>query len=152
MKHFNTQKGFILIEALMAVLILGIVGLMALQALMLANKAVLLSDIRTTAESLSRTQMEEIKHVAYNNGYQAAVNGEAQYSKILDIPSGFYLFSEKYNGSTDKGAKIIAIAWTSSSGKQLNDTGLEKIVLYVYHGNSLETSKYILTLEGYVIK
>jgi prepilin-type N-terminal cleavage/methylation domain-containing protein len=67
LKLIKTEKGFSLIEVLIAV---GLVGLMAaafLMAIATASKAVLLADERTTAESLAKSQIESIKEQEYDD-------------------------------------------------------------------------------------
>ena len=60
------EKGFTLIEVLVALLILGIIGTGFLMALTIASKAIIIADERTTAESLARSQMEHVKNQDYS--------------------------------------------------------------------------------------
>lgn len=61
----KNEKGFTLIEVLVALAILGIIGTGFLMALATASKAIIIADERTTAESLARSQMEYVKNQAY---------------------------------------------------------------------------------------
>ena len=60
------EKGFTLIEVLVALLILAIIGTGFLMALTIASKAIIIADERTTAESLARSQMEHAKNQDYS--------------------------------------------------------------------------------------
>ena len=60
------ERGIGLIEVLIALVILGIIAIAFLGGLATTSKAVLVADIRTTAESLARSQMEDVKNQAYD--------------------------------------------------------------------------------------
>ena len=59
------EKGFSLIEVVIAMLILGIVAAALLSGLATASRAIYIADERATAESLARDQMESVKKQAY---------------------------------------------------------------------------------------
>ena len=60
------EKGFALIEVLLALGILAIVGTTFLVGLGVSSKAILVANERTTAESLARSQMEWVKDLPYD--------------------------------------------------------------------------------------
>lgn len=65
----KNEKGFTLIEVVIALLLLGIIASGFLMTLSTATKAILVADERTTAESLARSQMESIKEQPYAGTY-----------------------------------------------------------------------------------
>lgn len=59
------SRGFSMIEVVIAIALLGIIGVSILTALSTATLALIIADQRATAESLARTQMEYIKNAEY---------------------------------------------------------------------------------------
>ncbi len=59
------QRGFGLVEVIIALALLGIIGVSFLGTLANASNAIILSDGRTTAESLARSEMEYVKSQEY---------------------------------------------------------------------------------------
>ena len=72
----HNSRGFALVEVVIAIALLGMLGVAFLGGLSTASKAIFIADERATAESLARSQMEYIKSQSYN----------ATYEKIDDIP------------------------------------------------------------------
>ncbi|MDD2251593.1 MAG: type II secretion system protein [Dehalococcoidales bacterium] len=66
---FKEQRGFTFIEVLVGVAIMGMIVAAFMLALATAFKANTLADIRTTADSLARAQMEYIKSLDYSESY-----------------------------------------------------------------------------------
>ena len=64
-KLLHEQKGQLLIEVLVAVTILGVVAVAFLSAMVTSYGAVALADRKTTAESLTRTELERVKDAPY---------------------------------------------------------------------------------------
>ena len=64
-KRLRKQSGFTLVEVIIALGLLGIIGIAFLGTLANASSAIILSDGRTTAESLARSEMEYIKSQEY---------------------------------------------------------------------------------------
>jgi type II secretory pathway pseudopilin PulG len=63
----GSSRGFIFIEVLIAIALLGIISIALMGALSTNSTVLIIADERTTAESLVRRQMEYVK----NQGYQA---------------------------------------------------------------------------------
>ncbi len=67
-KLMKNEKGFTLIEVLVALGLLGVFAAVFLTGIATSSKAILIADERTTAESLARSQMEYVKELDYING------------------------------------------------------------------------------------
>jgi len=65
-KQLRKQKGFTLIEVIIAMALLGVIAIAFLGALATASNAIILADERTNAESLARSQMEYVKNQDYS--------------------------------------------------------------------------------------
>ncbi len=61
----GSSRGFTLIEVLVALALVGIIAIAFLGGLSTASRAVLTADVRTTAESLARTHIEDAKNQEY---------------------------------------------------------------------------------------
>jgi Tfp pilus assembly protein PilV len=61
----RSQRGQALIEVLIAVCILGVVAVAFLSALVVGYQGVILADEKTMAESLTRTQLENIRYAEF---------------------------------------------------------------------------------------
>ena len=145
----GSSGGFTLIEVLVALALFGIIAITFLGGLTTASRAVLTGDVRTTAESLARTQMEYVKSQFYE---YAPVDGEKLYVKIDsdDIPDGYTICSVNRAGdpvNCDPGQNIIAVPWDSQSNEDIaTDNGLQRIKLVIKHED-----RYIFSLEGYKV-
>lgn len=63
----KSQKGFTLVEVLVAVALLSIIGVGLVSALGGATKVLLKADTRETARDLAQAQMESVQNQAYDN-------------------------------------------------------------------------------------
>ena len=150
----GNSSGFTLIEVLVALALFGIIAITFLGGLTTASRAVLTADIRATAESLARTQMEHVKNQLYE-GQDQLVDGEALYLKISaeDIPDGYAIWSVRRDGEPDNGDPddpIIAVPWNTDDDKPLEslgaDSGLQRIKLIIMH-----EGQRIFSLESYKV-
>lgn len=103
-------------EILIALAILGMVVVAFLSALATGSQAIIVADARTTAESLSRSELEYIKNSAYDD-----TNNPPQYSldPAIDIPDGYNVEMEALR--LDPGNDGIE-----------DDEGIQKITVEVY--------------------
>jgi len=71
----SRESGTTLIEAVVALAILGTIGVTFLSGLTTTSKAAFISDEQATAESLAQSQMEWVKNASYSynaTGYTSA--------------------------------------------------------------------------------
>ncbi len=69
----KNEKGFSLIEVIIALALLGIIAVAVLGGLATASNTLAIADERTTAESLARSQMEYAKNQTYAASYTAPI-------------------------------------------------------------------------------
>ena len=141
------EKGFTLIEVLVALAILGLIGAAFLMALATASKAIIIADERTTAESLARSQMEFVKDLEY-----------IYYNAVGHSVYGIFYEEDGDDGTPPPNYSIVFIAepidpttglpYTGPDGDGVygQDDGIQKLEVTVSHqGNT------VLTLEGYKV-
>ena len=135
------SRGFTLIEVVIAMLLLGIIGVAVLSSLSYASTVLITVDRRATAESLAKSQMEYIKSQDYN---PAPDGGVANYTKITDIPTGYYIRSFNYRTS-ETVEDVVGIPWDSGNNTARNDdVGLQKIKVIVDY----EILRYNISTRG----
>jgi len=123
-KLMKNEKGFTLIEVLVALGLLGVFATVFLMGIATSSKAILIADERTTAESLARSQMEYVKELDY---VPEATTYGTDPDLIPAIPSGFGV---------------------STSAQPLNspDNGIQKITVTIdYYG------EVVIPLEDYKV-
>jgi prepilin-type N-terminal cleavage/methylation domain-containing protein len=149
-RSMKNEKGFTLIEVVIAMAIMGIVAAGFLMALSTASKSIILADERTTAESLARSQMEYVKEQLYSPApdYDPGPpsGGEITYLKILNIPANYTIWSvDRYNVPVEN--IIYGVPWDSQNNIAVDiDVGLQKITVTIQH-----QGKDVITLEGYKV-
>jgi len=119
------EKGFSLVETLVALSIMSFVAVAFLSGLSTSSKAVVTNQEQITAESLAKSQMEYIKRQCYRV--------DLQYNELASdqIPTGYDI--------------EITPAYIDPRGDgSTNDDGLQKIVITI--SRDAET---VFTLEGY---
>ena len=138
------SRGFTLIEVVIAMGLLGIIGVAVLTALSYASTMLIVADRRATAESVAKTQMEYVK----SQDYVLAPNGGAgNYSIIGDIPTGYTIWSVNRTGPPVD-TVVIGIPWDSGNDTPTyEDNGLQKITVIVkYNVLSYNTTSQSGTL------
>jgi len=124
------SRGFTLIEVVIAMLLLGMIGVAVLTSLSYASTILIIADRRATAESVAKTQMEWVK----NQDYITAENGGVgNYSRIpeTDIPEGYTVWSvSRMDVPLD--TIVAGIPWSSGNNTaRYEDVGLQKIKLVI---------------------
>jgi prepilin-type N-terminal cleavage/methylation domain-containing protein len=139
----KAEAGFTFIEVLITLVLLGFIATAFLSALASSSKAVSTADERTLAESLARTQIEAVQQ----QGYQQPAGGEAVYTRISGIPTGWSIESTDKSGAVYDGIK--GVTWNTVSGAAVTDNdnlGIQRVNLIIMHG-----TKAVLTLAGFVV-
>ena len=144
----ENEKGFSLLEVLLAVALLGIIVVAFLGGLATASKVSSMADERATAESLARSQMEFVRSQAYSSApWDYTLTSLTRNS--TDPPLPWYdanknppLLASNYAGYIAE-VKTVLVHTT--------DDGLQKIIVVVKFP-SYDAVKYPnrkFTLEGY---
>jgi prepilin-type N-terminal cleavage/methylation domain-containing protein len=124
------SRGFTLVEVVIAMLLLGIIGMAVLTSLSYASTVLIIADRRATAESLAKTQMEYVKSQPYITVNQTG--GTATYLTITDIPDGYAVWSENRTPPGGDVPGAVGIPWDSGNNTAASeDSGLQKIKLIV---------------------
>ena len=121
----NNEKGFTFIEVIIAITLLGIIGLAFLGALSTASKALFVADERATAESLARSHMEYVKKQNYDESDNQAY--EQSYVPVTGYPG--------YEIKVD------------AEPLRTPDDGIQKITVTVKHHDKPE----VIILEDYKV-
>ena len=142
----KNEKGFSLIEVMIAIALLGIIGVAILGGLATASKAMFVADERATAESLARSQMEYVKNQSYSTinvdwDYTVTDSGRSSSDAPdwwLDVSPGG---NPPFLSSNYAGYSVEAIADEDAA-----KVGLQSITVTVKHDGTT-----IITLEGYKV-
>jgi prepilin-type N-terminal cleavage/methylation domain-containing protein len=143
------EKGFSLLEVMLAIALMGIVAVAFLGALGTGSKVIFIADERATAESLARTEMEYIKNCNY---------ADLPTSWSYELPSnpplwdGGHTLPPGYDGySLEVSGNIFDTDGDGDIEVPGDDDGIQKIIVIVKHGSEAETVKEVLTLEDYKV-
>lgn len=129
------SRGFALIEVVIAIALMGMIGITILSALSTATLALIIADQRATAESLARSQMEYVKN-SDSVGYDE-VNDPPQYSPDwTGVPDGYDI-------------DIAAVRLDPEDDGLGDDDGIQEItvtVTYYFVGgdSSMREREYVL--------
>ena len=123
----KNERGVTLLEVVIALGILGVIGVSFFGGLRGSTKALITADERTTAESLARTQMEWIKSQPYSSGNYTAA----------PVPVA-------YAGYTVRDPVVPLVITDNVTGTR---SDIQKIVVAVYR-----EGRQILTLEDYKVR
>jgi prepilin-type N-terminal cleavage/methylation domain-containing protein len=136
------EKGFTLVEVIIALAILGVIGIAFLGALATASKAVIVADERATAESLSRSEMEYVKSQDYSS---------AEWS--YELPSGtsptgqfpdWWDFDDPHTLPDGYTGFIVTVNASTLASHTIDD-GIQKITVTIEYFDE----GVIISLEGY---
>jgi len=134
----KNERGFSLIEVIIAIALLGMISVAFFGALSTASKATITGDERATAESLARSQMEYVKNAPYQVGgfiYEIPPNPPATQPPPWDTT--YITLGSDYIGYS---AKVNSVPLNSPDP----DDGIQEVTVTIYHQDKL-----VVTLEGY---
>ncbi|MBI4267117.1 MAG: type II secretion system protein [Chloroflexi bacterium] len=103
----NNEKGFALIETLVAIAILGAVGVIFLSGLATAARATIVADEKTTAQSLLVSQLEWARKSTYE--FEASEYSAAPIPAEADYTGYSATISAQPVDSPDRGVQKITI-------------------------------------------
>ncbi len=85
----KSHKGFSLIEVLVAMALLGLIGVAFLSSLTMASRTLITTDERETAKNIAEMQMEHLKSISWATNYEdELVNLDTDYpgySTIVEV-------------------------------------------------------------------
>lgn len=157
------ERGFTIIEVMIAIVLLGIVGLAVISGIGTAFRANQVADKHTTATAIAQRQLEAIEQEDYDD-INTDGDGIGIYTLISSIPDGYSIWSYQYNAGYDPAvgdlitdlimsttsAGPIGISWNrDNSGPTTNDEGLQRIKLVIAQGidPDINNNQIVLTLE-----
>ena len=82
------SRGLTLVELVIAVALIGIIAVAFLGGLSNAIMSLVVADVRTTAESLARSEMEHVKSLPYASSYTTAITQDyldAGYLSVIHV-------------------------------------------------------------------
>ena len=139
------EKGFTLVEVIIALALVGIIAVSFLMALSAASKALIVADEHTAAESLARSQMEHIKNQDYST-----INVDWVYT-VTDLERSSSDWPDWW-GTGDPGnppllsSNYAGYSVEASADEDDDNPGIQKITVTVSYG-----SNEIITLEDYKV-
>jgi prepilin-type N-terminal cleavage/methylation domain-containing protein len=135
----KSEKGFSLIEVMLASALMGIVGVAFLSAMGTASKAIFIADERASAESLARSEMEYVKSLKYDEESQTIAPWSYElpttpppWDENHSLPEGY----EGYTVSVRADPLYVA------------DNGIQKITVTVKHLDK----PGVIELEGFKVQ
>ena len=134
LRFLRGQRGFTLIEVLVAVAILGAIGVVFMNAMATSFRSTGIQDEQITAESLARTQLEIIKAAPYALTYE---------DLKISVPFQYFITIESQYVSWNDLDDVLPDVWVPSV-----DNELLKITVRV----SREGGETLLIVEALKIK
>ncbi|MFH0913818.1 MAG: hypothetical protein V1849_00830 [Chloroflexota bacterium] len=109
------ERGIVYLDTLLALVLLGMTAVTLLTGLTTASKAAMVADVKTSAESLARTQAEWVKNLAY------ADNATLEAYSPATIPSHYIHYSANVTAqplnTPDNGIQKITIVISRDSNE-----------------------------------
>lgn len=131
MKRLGNQKGTSLVEVLLALAIFGAIVVSLFIALNVSHKTTFSVNQQTTAESLTRAELEYVKSCDYDDVNNPPVYGV---DPNLDVPTGYSI-------------EVTAERLDPEGDGTGNDDGIQKITVKVYYDGEL-----VVTTESYKVR
>ncbi len=87
-KIIKNEKGASLVEAIIALGLLGLIATAFTMAIFVSTKSIMIADERTNAESLARAQMEYVKQQPYDDSgsYLEIIPADPSAYEIIFVP------------------------------------------------------------------
>ena len=139
----KNERGFSIVEVLVALALLGIIAVAFLGAMATASKAIFIADERATAESLARSQMEYVKNQSYstiNVDWYYTVTDSGRSSS--DPPDWWDANNPPLLSGNYAGYSVEV-----SADEDDDNVGIQKITVTVGHLSKPE----VIILEGYKV-
>jgi len=150
----HSEKGYSLVEVLIAIAIMGTVAVAFLSALATSSRALILADERTTAESIARSEIEYVKSQPFSEHCWSYVVSASNYSTETAYPSWwdnsdpqFHLLSPQYSGYS---ARVIGEGYDANNDGQ-GDMGIWRVTVYVYHNPSPNPDDLVLSVTAFKV-
>ena len=143
-RSMRSEKGFTLMEVIIAIALLGIVAVGLLSGLSTGSRAIFVADKRATAESLARTEMEYVKNQDYS--VVALWDYELPSRTTVNKPSWW----DAANHSLPAGYDGYTVNVTAEP-LHAPDDGIQKITVIVKHEDKPGVFTDVITLEGYKV-
>ncbi|MFC2068595.1 prepilin-type N-terminal cleavage/methylation domain-containing protein [Chloroflexota bacterium] len=145
----GNQRGFTLLEVVIAMVLMGMVGTTVLLALNTSSKTIATSNELTIAESLTRTTIEFVKRSPYDNNvidtpvydsqaFSEGVPDAIEYETLLGLGGDPYYGDYTVNVNVDR--------LDPEADGTLDDDGIQKITVEIQFGN-----RTILSTESYKV-
>jgi prepilin-type N-terminal cleavage/methylation domain-containing protein len=156
-KIIKSEKGFTLIEILIAMVILSLVGVVLLLSLQTVTRVRVQVATRTTAEGLATSQMETIKAAVFIKSEGGIAVYPLGQPEIDAMPSGFRYKTANSDNSVAPVENIIyGIPWNiTTDNSSVTDTDIQKITVIVESNNELTNPagwKQIYKLIGFKVQ
>ncbi|MBN1366561.1 MAG: type II secretion system protein [Dehalococcoidales bacterium] len=118
----NTETGMTLIEVLIAIVLLGIVGLAIISGLGTAFRANAVADGQTTAMTIAQRQLEDLQHQSYKN--------DGIYTAI--VPDSPYTIMSYNEDDSTLIPGVVGYAWNTIDGEyDASINGIQRIKLVI---------------------
>jgi prepilin-type N-terminal cleavage/methylation domain-containing protein len=152
-KRLRKQRGFGLVEVIIALGLLGIIGIAFLSALAISSTAIMTSDKHATAESLARSEMEFVKSQDYSGepwSYHLRGTSPDGTSPTGNFPDWWVMGSHKLpDGYENYTATVEATLLDPMEDGDGNDDGLQKITVTITFPKDSPEETTVIALEGY---
>lgn len=165
-KPRENQKGQALIEVLIALVLLGIVSTAFINALTTSSRAVILADEKTTAESLTRSELEYVKSQQPFStpcpdspwSYEASkptaqcLSPSPHKPASPNMPTWWDPDNPHHLPDEYVGYSVIVFAeGYDADGDSIDDGGIWQVTVTVYHSETPGSSDLILTTTDFKV-
>jgi prepilin-type N-terminal cleavage/methylation domain-containing protein len=149
-KRLRKQRGFGLVEVIIALGLLGIIGIAFMGALATSSTATILYDEQATSESLARSEMEYVKSQDYSSA-EWSYELPSRTSPTGHLPEWPDFGDHTMPAGYENYVVTVEAEWCDPMGDgDDNDDGLQRITVTVTPPQDPETGRpEPIVLEGY---